>query len=80
MPGKTPQFGQPPQGVLGGEVRGWIEHVIVPALVSKFLKETTSSKDGLKDNAQPNSGERMEGHEVRNLRQVFVRSPAGSVH
>jgi hypothetical protein len=58
MPGKTRQFGQPgssadPQGVLDGEVRGWIEHVIVPALVSKFLKETSSSKDRLKDNAEP---------------------------
>jgi hypothetical protein len=58
MPENGHQFGQfddsrknPPQA-LSEELRGWIERVIVPALVSKFLQETGFSRAGLMDNAQ----------------------------
>ncbi len=44
MPGKKRQLGQPdsrkdPREVLGGELRGWIERVIVPILVVQYLRE-----------------------------------------
>jgi len=44
MPGKKHQLGQPdnrkdPKEVLGDELRGWIERVIVPILVVQYLRE-----------------------------------------
>ena len=44
MPGKKRQLGHPanrtdPKEVLGGELRGWIERVIVPILVVQYLRE-----------------------------------------
>ena len=44
MPGKKRQLGQPdsrkdPKEVLGDELRGWIERVIVPILVVQCLRE-----------------------------------------
>ena len=44
MPGKKYQFGQPDsrkdlKEVLGDELRGWIERVIVPILVAQYLRE-----------------------------------------
>ncbi len=58
MPGKKHLLGPPNsrtdlKEVLGDELHGWIERVIVPALVSKFLQENGCSSDGLMDNAEP---------------------------
>jgi hypothetical protein len=44
MPGEKRQLGRPdnrtnPKEVLGGELRGWIESVIVPILVVQYLRE-----------------------------------------
>jgi hypothetical protein len=44
MSRKKHQLGQPdnrkdPKEVLGGELRGWIERVIVPILVEQYLRE-----------------------------------------
>jgi len=54
MPGKKRQLGQPdnrmnPKEVLGGDLRGWIERVIVPILAVQYLREkglTQEQTDG----------------------------------
>ena len=56
MSGNGHQLGQReslknPNDIRRDEVRGWIERVIVPALVDKFLKEIGPQRDELTDNA-----------------------------